>query len=53
MARQYPRKHIADLLRAMPLVRAAIPNAHAVVVGDGPEHASLRALAAELRLGDA
>lgn len=53
VARQYPRKHIADLLRAMPLVRAAIPNAHAVVVGDGPEHASLRALAAELRLGDA
>ncbi len=53
VARQYPRKHIADLLRAMPLVRAAVPNAHAVIVGDGPEHASLRALAAELRLGEA
>ncbi len=53
VARQYPRKRIADLLRAMPLVRAAVPNAHAMIVGDGPEHASLRALAAELRLGDA
>jgi len=53
VARQYPRKHIADLLRAMPLVRATVPNAHAVIVGDGPEHANLRALAAELRLGDA
>lgn len=53
VARQYPRKHIADLLRAMPLVRAAVPNARAIIVGDGPEHASLRALAADLRLGSA
>jgi len=53
VARQYPRKHIADLLRAMPLVRAAVPGARAVIVGDGPEHARLRALAAELRLGAA
>ncbi|MGQ9829140.1 MAG: glycosyltransferase family 4 protein [Roseiflexus sp.] len=53
VARQYPRKHIADLLRAMPLVRAAVPGARAVIVGDGPEHARLRALAAELRLGEA
>ena len=53
VARQYPRKHIADLLRAMPLVHAAVPAARAVIVGDGPEHARLRALAAELRLGAA
>lgn len=53
VARQYPRKHVADLLRAMPLVRAAVPGARAVIVGDGPEHARLRALAAELRLGAA
>jgi glycosyltransferase involved in cell wall biosynthesis len=53
VARQYPRKHIADLLRALPAVREAVPRAHAVIVGDGPEHGALCALAAELRLGDA
>ncbi|KAB8139964.1 glycosyltransferase family 4 protein [Chloroflexia bacterium SDU3-3] len=53
VARQYPRKHVADLLRAMPLVRQQVPQAHAVIVGDGPEHASLRALAGELGLGEA
>jgi glycosyltransferase involved in cell wall biosynthesis len=53
VARQYPRKRITDLVRAMPRVRAAVPNAHAIIVGDGPEHAGLRALVAELRLGDA
>jgi glycosyltransferase involved in cell wall biosynthesis len=53
VARQYPRKHIADLLRALPAVRRAVPQAHAVIAGDGPEHASLRALAAELSLNDA
>ncbi len=53
VARQYPRKHVADLLRAMPQVRRDVPSAHAVIIGDGPEHASLRALAAELGLGDA
>jgi glycosyltransferase involved in cell wall biosynthesis len=53
VARQYPRKHVADLLRAMPQVRRDVPSAHAVIIGNGPEHASLRALAAELGLGDA
>jgi glycosyltransferase involved in cell wall biosynthesis len=53
VARQYPRKHIADLLLALPAVRQAVPRARAVIVGDGPLHATLRALAAELRLGDA
>ena len=53
VARQYPRKHVADLLRALPQVRRAVPSAHAVIVGDGPEHAALRALAAELGLGHA
>ncbi|MBC8161321.1 MAG: glycosyltransferase family 4 protein [Roseiflexaceae bacterium] len=51
VARQYPRKHIADLLQAMALVRERVPDACAVIVGDGPEHANLRALAAELNLG--
>jgi glycosyltransferase involved in cell wall biosynthesis len=53
VARQYPRKHVADLLRALPLVRARARNARAIIAGDGPEHAALLALAAELRLGDA
>jgi glycosyltransferase involved in cell wall biosynthesis len=52
VARQYPRKHVADLLRAMPLVRRIVPRAHAVIVGDGPEHAVLQRLAVELQLGD-
>jgi glycosyltransferase involved in cell wall biosynthesis len=53
VARQYPRKHVADLLRAMPLVRRDVPAARALVVGDGPEHARLRRLHVELGLGDA
>src|SRR6476661_2564350 len=53
VARQYPRKHVADLLRALPTVRRAVPQARAVIAGDGPEHANLRALAAELQLNDA
>jgi len=52
VARQYPRKHVADLLRAFALARLAAPDARLVVVGDGPEHVRLRALAAELGLGE-
>jgi glycosyltransferase involved in cell wall biosynthesis len=51
VARQYPRKHVADLLRAMVLVRRAVPNARAIVIGDGPEHAALQQLAVQLDLG--
>jgi glycosyltransferase involved in cell wall biosynthesis len=51
VARQYPRKHIADLLRAMALVRGRHPTARLLIVGDGPEHSRLRALAGELELG--
>jgi glycosyltransferase involved in cell wall biosynthesis len=53
VARQYPRKHLADLLRALPAVRSAVPRARALIAGDGPEHVRLRALAAELGLRDA
>jgi glycosyltransferase involved in cell wall biosynthesis len=51
VARQYPRKHVADLLRALPEVRRVVPHARAVIVGDGPEHPRLRAMAGELGLG--
>ncbi|HEU5099124.1 MAG TPA: glycosyltransferase family 4 protein [Roseiflexaceae bacterium] len=53
VARQYPRKHVADLLRALPAVRRAVPRAHAVIAGDGPEHVALLRLAAELDMRDA
>lgn len=52
VARQYPRKHVADLLRAFAIVRRTIPAARLVVIGDGPEHPRLRALAEQLELGD-
>jgi glycosyltransferase involved in cell wall biosynthesis len=51
VARQYPRKHVADLLRAFARLAPRFPRARLVVVGDGPEHPRLRALAAALGLG--
>ncbi len=50
VARQYRRKRVVDLLRALTLVRRHVPKAHAVVVGDGPEHPRLRRLVRELGL---
>ena len=52
VARLYPRKRIDDLLHAMALLRTRIPGVQARIVGDGPESARLRALAAALRLTD-
>ncbi|NJK79330.1 MAG: glycosyltransferase family 4 protein [Chloroflexaceae bacterium] len=53
VARQYPRKHVQDLLHAFVLVRQRVPRARLVIVGDGPEHARLRHLAAMLHLNAA
>jgi len=53
VARQYPRKQVADLLRALPAVRRAIPRARAIIAGDGPEHSALLNLADRLKLGGA
>lgn len=53
VARQYPRKRIADLLRAFVQVRERLPAARLVIIGDGPEHRRLRALVAALGLADA
>lgn len=53
VARQYPRKRIADLIRAFAHVWQHLPAAELVIIGDGPEHNNLRALATELNLGSA
>jgi glycosyltransferase involved in cell wall biosynthesis len=53
VARQYPRKHIADLIRAFAQVRQRFPAAELVIIGDGPEHHRLRALTTTLGLGAA
>jgi len=49
----YPRKSVAVLLRAMPQVLAAVPNARLRVVGIGPESTSLEHLRHELQLAQA
>lgn len=48
-----PRKRVDHVLRALPAVRAAVPTAHLCVYGDGASGDDLRALAAELGIGDA
>ena len=53
VGRLFAKKGVDVLLRAMALVRAAIPDARLRIVGDGPERGSLQALARELGLGDA
>lgn len=52
VARQYPRKHIADLLQALAYVQPVAPGVTTLIVGDGPEHESLVKLARRLGLGD-
>ena len=50
VARMYPRKRIADLLHAAPLVRAAVAGARVRIVGRGPEWEAVRRLHADLGL---
>ncbi|KXU95035.1 glycosyltransferase [Caballeronia megalochromosomata] len=52
VAGMYRRKGIADLLQAFALVRETVPEAHLYLVGDGPELASMEALAAELGVAE-
>lgn len=52
VARQYRRKRISDLLAALVLVRKEIPRVQAVIIGDGPEHASLRQQVVDLGLSE-
>ncbi len=48
VARAYPRKNLATLVAAAPLVRRAVPEARFVVVGGGPELPALRKQVAAL-----
>lgn len=50
VARLQPEKGVTVFLYAAALVRAALPGADFVVIGDGPERSQLEALAAELEL---
>ncbi|MCU0494465.1 MAG: glycosyltransferase family 4 protein [Chloroflexaceae bacterium] len=50
VARQYPRKHIADLLHAFVQVKEEVPFARLIIIGDGPDHEFLLELARSLKL---
>ncbi|HEU4371329.1 MAG TPA: glycosyltransferase family 4 protein [Methylomirabilota bacterium] len=52
VARMYPRKRLEDLLRAAVVLRERIPAVRVRIVGEGPQSARLRAMHAELGLGD-
>ena len=53
ITRLVERKGVDMVLRALPAVRACIPNAHYLVVGDGPSADQLKRLAAEQAVADA
>ena len=53
VARQYPRKNTRSLVRAMPRVREAVPDAKLRVVGGGPSLRSLEKQVGRLNLGNA
>jgi len=50
VARQYPRKRIADLITAFARVVQRLPEARLTLIGDGPEHGELVALVRRLAL---
>ena len=52
VARLVEKKGTADLLRALAVVRRAVPGAELVIVGDGPLRESLGELAAELGVAE-
>ena len=53
VARLVPIKNVRLLIEAMAKVRLRLPDAHLLLVGDGPEGSAVRARAAELDLTDA
>lgn len=52
VARQYPRKDTATLIRALPMVRRQVPDLRLRVLGGGPELPRLQALATELGVSE-
>ena len=52
VARMMPQKGLDDLLPALVEIRARIPDAEAVIIGDGPHRERLEAKAASLGAGD-
>lgn len=52
VGRLVPEKGVEHLVRAMVPLRARMPSAKLSIVGSGPTEPALRALAAELALGD-
>jgi len=50
VARQYPRKNTATLIRAMPRVTSAVPGTRLRIIGGGPEVPRLEALVRRLGL---
>jgi glycosyltransferase involved in cell wall biosynthesis len=52
VARQYPRKDTATLLRALPRVQRELPDVHLRVIGGGPELPRLEAISRELGIRD-
>ena len=53
VARLVPIKNVRLLIEAMAKVRLRLPDAHLLLVGDGPDRSAVRARAAELDLTDA
>ena len=52
VARMYPRKNLASLVRAAAAVRQRIPDVRVLIVGDGPRRSALEALVRKQELGD-
>lgn len=53
VGRLVAKKGVADLLEALPQVRAKRPEVRLLIAGQGPLETDLRALAERLRIGDA
>jgi glycosyltransferase involved in cell wall biosynthesis len=51
--RLFPKNGVEFAIRALPLVRAAVPGVEFLLIGDGPERARLEALAATLGVSSA
>jgi 1,2-diacylglycerol 3-alpha-glucosyltransferase len=53
LGRLVPEKNIETLLEAFSALRHSVPKAHLLLLGEGPSEGELRAVARQLRLGNA